>query len=77
MSDCKGRARKTCKKNCFFTNGVQRKYCRTRTGKRRCRGRELDRCYQENKCKVAQGDSRRFCRKTHNTKSASKSSWPF
>ena len=74
MSDCKGKPRNNCKKDCFFTNGVKLKYCRKRTGKKSCRGRDIDICYEEGKCKLAQGDSRRFCRKTFNQRSSSKKS---
>ena len=70
MSDCKGKTRNNCRRECFFTNGVKLKYCRKRRGKKSCRGRDIDICYEEGKCKLAQGDSRRFCRKTFNNRSS-------
>lgn len=72
--DCVGRPKKTCKENCFFTKGSLRKYCRKRTGTS-CRGRNVNACFEKNKCKVARGESREFCRKKFNkTKKFKKSS---
>ena len=65
MSHCKGRTKKRCKQPCLYTKGPSRKYCRIRT-KRICRGRNIKTCYEKNKCKVAAGSNRKFCRKTHN-----------
>ena len=65
MSDCKGRAKKTCKQLCLYTKGPLRKYCRSRS-KRICRGRNIKNCYEINKCKVASGSFRTFCRKKNN-----------
>ena len=65
MSDCRGRAKKSCKQHCLYTKGPTRKYCRARS-KRICRGRNIKTCYEKNKCKVATGSIRTFCRKTHN-----------
>ncbi len=72
MSDCQGKPRNNCNKNCLYANGAKLKYCRKRTGKK-CRGKDIDICYEEGKCKVAQGNTRRFCRKTFNKRSLSKS----
>ena len=65
MSECKGRAKKSCKQPCLYTKGPSRKYCRIRS-KRICRGRKITACSEKNKCKVAAGSIRTFCRKRHN-----------
>ena len=66
MAHCKGRTKKTCTNQCLYTKGPSRKYCRSRC-KIICRGRTIKKCYEKNKCKVARGSIRKFCRKTHNS----------
>jgi hypothetical protein len=65
MSDCKGRAKKSCSHPCLYTKGPSRKYCRIRS-KSVCRGRNIKACYEKNKCKVSAGGVRTFGKKKHN-----------